>query len=157
MSTEELVQKFAEANLGFTAEVAKQALENNKGEEFLVSIKEQLVRDAPQSTPNIIGVQLTSDICEYYDLPAPHGHGEDFYTSEQLAQKFADAGLPMYSSSADGSIKAGKTEQFMEGIIAMYVSHPRVSYDFIGDVLTVLTYNYIKQNGYEAETDPKAN
>ena len=157
MNTKELTEKFANAALGFTAEVAKQALSQGKEEEFLVSIKEQLVRDAPESTPRIIGIELTSDLCEYYRLPAPHGHGEDFYTAEQLTQKFADAELPLYSNSATAAIKAGKSQQFMEGIIAMYVDHPRVSYDFIGDALTVLTYNYIKQNGYETETDSEAN
>lgn len=147
MKTEELVQKFANTeSLGFTAFTAKTALEDGKAEEFLIAMKEQLVRDAPESTPRILGVQLTSDLCAYYKLPAPHGHGEEFYTAEQLTQKFADADLPMYSKSAKGAIKADKCEDYLGGMIAMQLTHPRVSYDFIGATLYMLVYNYIQQH-----------
>lgn len=157
MTPVQLTTKFANADLGLISITAKTALTTERVPEFLLSIKEQLVRDAPESTHRIMGPELYEAFRSHYDLPYIQGHQKVLQLSpEQLTQKFADADLPLYSKSAIGAIKAGRCRQYLEGMIAMQLEHPRVSHGFIGDELSVLIFNYIKQYDYEGATVEEA-
>jgi len=136
-----LVEKLSKADIGVLADTAAEALEKGTELELLQLLKDYLIKDAPITTRRMLGDGIAERVLEALELPY-----KDDLTSEQLAQQMADSSLTMVSAFARGAIKAGTTEEFLQGIIELHASHPAKCHEFLGDSLTLLLHNYLKLN-----------
>lgn len=65
MTKKILTQKFYLANIGLMSEAAHLALLENREDEFLVDMHQQLSKDAPESTRKMFGDELSDALISF--------------------------------------------------------------------------------------------